>query len=90
MLPNLCLRIGNQITEHWGVNFFNNNLIIYGSDLPREGQSARFTRTTGFERGFSVRTTIVYAALLLDFNFNKFKTKRTWVFSAHGGGHVYY
>lgn len=90
MRPNLGLRIGYQITEHWRANFFNNNLIIYGSDLPREGQSSRFTRTTGFERGFSVRTTIVDAALLLDFNFNKFKTKRTWIFSAHGGGQVYY
>jgi hypothetical protein len=85
MRPNIGLRLNYQATEKFSLGFRNSYMVIAGSD-----NTDNNARGTSFARNLSFRTTIIDAALMVEYNFTRFKQLSSFVPSIFVGGNVYY
>jgi hypothetical protein len=83
--PNLGFRLNYQATEKFSIGLRNSYMVIAGSD-----NDANDARGTSFARNLSFRTTIIDAALMVEYNFTRFKRISSFVPSIFAGGYIYY
>jgi hypothetical protein len=89
MRPNLGLRLGYQASEKFRFSLRSNYMLISGADQPKSDNNNN-VRGTSFERNLSFRTTIVDAAVMLEYNITRFKLNSTIVPSVFVGASAYY